>query len=115
MKLSKTIEALCIKQVTKDQVTAFFNETYEVIEKCNIKLKNIYNVNETSISLTILLIIDCFIGTLQSTNVVIGRGFVGKSYIPQPGHQEWATSIECIAANGSSLPPFIIFKGESLI
>jgi len=50
-KLSKAIEASRVKHVTKEQVVAFFNETYEVIEKRNIKLKDIYNVDETSISL----------------------------------------------------------------
>src|SRR5438552_2526808 len=55
MKLSKMIEASRVKQVTKDQVTAFFNETYEVIEKRNIKSKNIYNVDETGISLNYII------------------------------------------------------------
>lgn len=46
-KLAKTIESARIKQVTKEQILNFFTEFYDVIEKCNIKLKNIYNVDET--------------------------------------------------------------------
>ena len=61
------------------------------------------------------LTIGCSIGTLQSTNVVVDTTFAGKHYVPQPERQEWATSIECIAANGAKLPPFIIFKGENLL
>jgi Tc5 transposase DNA-binding domain len=50
-KLSKSIEASHVKHVIKEQVIAFFNETYEVIKKRNIKLKDIYNVDETGICL----------------------------------------------------------------
>src|SRR5438045_4501625 len=63
----------------------------------------------------IWLTVGCSIGTLQSINVVIDTDVPGKHYIPQSGRQEWATSIECIAADGSSFPPFIIFKGENLL
>jgi len=61
------------------------------------------------------LTIGCSIGTLQATNVVVDTTFAGKHYVPQPGRQEWATSIECIAANGAKLLPFIIFKSENLL
>src|SRR5947207_755068 len=61
------------------------------------------------------LIVGCSIGTLNATNVVIDTNMPGKYYIPQPGRQEWATSIETIVADGSPLPPFIIFKGENLL
>ena len=61
------------------------------------------------------LIVGCSIGTLQATNVVIDTTFAGKAYVLEPGRQEWATSIEYIAADGSRLPPFVIFKGENLL
>jgi len=38
-----------------------------------------------------------------------------RKYQAQPGRQEWITVIECICANGSSIPPMIIFKGNSLM
>src|SRR5438045_8713955 len=63
----------------------------------------------------IWLTVGCSIGTLQSINVVIDTDVPGKHYVPQPGRQEWATSIECIAANEAKLPSFIIFKGENLL
>jgi len=50
MKLAKTIESARVKQVIKQQVLDYFAEFYDVIEKHNIKLKNIHNGNETGIS-----------------------------------------------------------------
>ena len=114
-KLSKTIEASRVKQVTKDQVTAFFNETYEVIEKRNIKLKNIYNVDETGISLNYITDNRLFYWYASIDTCCYRYRFFRQVLYTQPGRQEWATSIECIGADGSSLPPFIIFKGESLL
>jgi len=49
-KLAKTIESACVKHVTKEQVTNFFTEFYGIIERRDIKLKDIYNVDETGIS-----------------------------------------------------------------
>ena len=57
------------------------------------------------------LIIGCSIGTLQSTYVVVDTTIIDKPYVPQPGRQEWVTSIECICMDGNSLSPMIIFKG----
>jgi len=47
--LAKTIESACVKHVTKEQVIAFYKEFYKVIETRNIKLKDIYNFDETGI------------------------------------------------------------------
>ena len=49
-KLAKTIESARVKHVTKEQVTNFFTEFYSIIERRDIKLKDIYNVDETGIS-----------------------------------------------------------------
>ena len=46
-KLTKTIESSRIKHVTKEQIIAFFEEFYKVVESRNIKLKDIYNIDET--------------------------------------------------------------------
>ena len=39
---------------------------------------------------------------------------VKQSYQGEPGRQEWVTVMDCICADGSSISPLIIFKGENL-
>jgi hypothetical protein len=50
-KLSHSIEASHIKEVTKERVIDFFQEFCRVIQERNIKLENIYNVDETGLIL----------------------------------------------------------------
>jgi len=39
-------------------------------------------------------------------------GGTGKATVPQDGNQELVTVIDCICANGTVLPPYIIMKGK---
>jgi DDE superfamily endonuclease len=39
---------------------------------------------------------------------------VGQKYEAEPGRQGWITVMECICADGSSIAPMIIFKGENI-
>ena len=54
------------------------------------------------------------IGESQTSYVVVDST-LRRKYQAQPGGQEWITIIECIGADGSTIPPMIIFKGESLM
>ena len=38
---------------------------------------------------------------------------VRQRFQAKPGRQEWVTAIECISADGTFIPPLIIFKGEN--
>ena len=40
---------------------------------------------------------------------------MNQAYTTQPVCQEWVTVIKCISATGQKIPPYIIFKGESLM
>lgn len=53
-------------------------------------------------------------GESQTSYVVVDSS-LRRKYQAQPGRQEWITAIECICADGSSIPPMIIFKGKSLM
>ena len=39
---------------------------------------------------------------------------IWQLYQAKPGRQEWISSEECICADGTSIPPLIIFKVENL-
>ena len=65
-------------------------------------------------SLIASLIIGFGIGESQSSYVVV-NSTLRQKYQAEPGKQEWITVIECISADGSSIPPIVIFKGENLM
>jgi len=49
-KISKAIESARVRDVTKEQILKFNSEFRRVIEENNIKMKNIYNADETGIN-----------------------------------------------------------------
>jgi len=51
---------------------------------------------------------------MQTSNVVVDTA-LSEAYEVQPGRQEWVTVIECIAATGEKIPPYVIFKGQNLM
>jgi len=54
------------------------------------------------------------IGDIEASQHII-NATIHQRFQAKPGRQEWVTAIECICADGSSLPPLIIFKGESIM
>jgi hypothetical protein len=53
------------------------------------------------------------IGDVEASQRIINTT-IRQAFQAKPGRQEWVTSIECVSADGTSLPPLIIFKGENL-
>ena len=62
-----------------------------------------YNMDETGFA----------IGVVQRSYVVVNKESKMR-YQAQPGRQEWTSVVECVCADGGSVPPFIILKGEKL-
>jgi hypothetical protein len=78
-----------------------------LIEK-NIRYWNLYNVDEKGFLLGY---------SWRSHVVVFRRSDIsnpppGAPTVPQDGSREFVTVIDCICADGSALPPFIIMKGK---
>ncbi len=74
-----------------------------MIDKENIESENVYNIGENGFAIDNVEASQCII------NAAIRQKFQAKS-----GHQEWVMAIECICADGTSIPPLIIFKEENL-
>jgi hypothetical protein len=53
------------------------------------------------------------IGVRGNNAYVICNAKEKKAYEAQPGRKEWVTVVECICADGSAIPPLVIFKGEN--
>jgi hypothetical protein len=79
----------------------WFRLVRNTIAKYGILDKDIYNFDETGFQM----------GVISTAKVITGAE-KSKPVSVQPGNREWVTAIECIASNGWSLPPVIIFEGK---
>jgi hypothetical protein len=78
----------------------------EKLEKYNIETTNIFNFDEKGFSIGISKSkMRIFTRTARETGRLIGAS--------QDGSREWITLVACVGADGSHLPPALIYKGES--
>jgi len=101
--ISCTIEASRIKETTKEAINMWFDHFSKVIAEYQISSENMYNMDESGFS----------IGEIKGAQVVVNKTLMAK-YLAHPGRQEWVTVVECISADGSSIPPLVIFKGKNV-
>jgi hypothetical protein len=67
----------------------------------SLKLKKrTYNIDETGF----------LIGTMESTRIIVDSTFHTR-HQAHLGQQEWVSAVECIYIDGTTIDPFIIFKG----
>jgi Tc5 transposase DNA-binding domain len=102
--IAHAIEASRIKEVTRPAIVECFEVFIKLIHENEIKPENIYNMDETGFPL----------GTIQKAQVIVDSS-IRMKYQSQPGRQEWITAVEYVSADGTSIPPLIIFKGETLM
>jgi len=78
--IGRTIDAVWIKDVTKDILVKWFNDVHKIFNDHNIDLKNVYNMDERGVS----------IGKINVTRVIINKKLRIK-YQAEPGRQEWVS------------------------
>jgi len=100
---SRAIEAARIKDITKEDLNRWFDEFETTVEEKNIRIEDMYNMDETGFA----------IGAVQRSYVIVDKES-GTRYEAQPGQQERVSVLECVCADGGSIPPFIIFKGKTV-
>jgi hypothetical protein len=93
-----------VKDTSPERLTKWFADLKSAIEKYNILPENLYNMDESGFA----------IGEVESSVTIINAEMRQRLQRANPGRQEWVTSVECICANGTALPPLIIFKAENL-
>jgi hypothetical protein len=86
-------------------IKEWFLMVQRAIEENGIQPEDIYNFDETGFAM----------GLISSQKVVTRAEYYGRRSILQPGNREWVTAVETICADGYSLPPCIIFKGQVYI
>jgi DDE superfamily endonuclease/Tc5 transposase DNA-binding domain len=100
----RAIEASRVKEVTRSAIVEWFEVFIKLIHENEITPENTYNMDETGFPL----------GTIQKAQVIVDSSIRMKCQ-SQPGRQEWITAVECVSADGTSIPPLIIFKGATLM
>jgi hypothetical protein len=85
---------------------AFFEEIYDQMTRHDIQLEHSYNMDEKGFLL----------GTIGKSKRIFSKtlweqGGVKKSM--QDGNSEWITTVACICADGSALPPVLLFASNN--
>ena len=93
-----------VKDTSHERLSKWFTDLKSVINEFNIRIENIYNIDESGFA----------IGTVEQSVTIINAEIQICLQKANPGRQEWVTSVECICTDGTALPPLIIFKTESL-
>ena len=83
-------------------IRSWFQLVRNTIEKYGILDADIYNFDETGFQM----------GVISTAKVITGAERSNRPVSVQPGNREWVTAIDCICADGQSLPPVIIFEGK---
>jgi hypothetical protein len=83
-------------------IRPWFQLVRNTIEKYGILDTDIYNFDETGFQM----------GVVSTAKVITGAERSNRPVSVQPGNREWVTAIDCICADGQSLPLVIIFEGK---
>jgi hypothetical protein len=100
----RSMEMGRVKDTSHERLSKWFVDLKVVIDEFKISIENIYNMDESGFA----------IGTVERSVTIINADIRTLLQRANPGRQEWVTSVECICADGTTLPPLIIFKAENL-
>jgi hypothetical protein len=101
--VGRSIEASRAEAATPDQILAFLELFHRTRIELNIRVEDIWNMDETGIALGVC-----------TNSQVIARAGKRKAYVKTPGDREWVSILETVSAAGRKLRCMVIFKGQSL-
>lgn len=84
-------------------IRGWFMLLENTIAKYGIVESDIYNFDETGF----------LMGFITTGMVVTSSNRVGKAKVVQPGNREWVTVIQAVNFRGSTVPPYIVVKGQN--
>ncbi|KAJ3510026.1 hypothetical protein NLJ89_g4908 [Agrocybe chaxingu] len=87
--------------VNENEVTNFYDEYNQLVKDYNIKPENIYNMDEKG----------CQLGIGASVKALIDKKQKDCQMI-EDGNRELITVIECVCADGTAIPPSVVFRGK---
>ena len=99
----RSIDAVRVKDTSPERLQRWFDDLEKAVVEYNIKPKNTYNMDESGFA----------IGEKEAGRCVINAQ-VRQKFQAKPGCQEWVSVVECVCADGSVVPPLVIFRAENL-
>ncbi len=104
VKLGRTYE--CQRRLCEDLkvIGAWFELVRNTINKYGILPQDIYNFDETGFQM----------GQISASMVVTDASQPGRPKQVKPTNTQWVTLIQGACADGSTIPPFLVFKGKEL-
>ena len=99
----RSIDAARVKDTSPERLQRWFDDLKKMLAEFNVNPENIYNMDESGFAICEKEAERCII------NANIRQKFQAK-----PGRQEWVTVMKCICADGSIIPPLVIFKAKNL-
>jgi hypothetical protein len=98
----RSIDAVRVKDTCPERLQRWFDDLETVLAEFNIKLENIYNMDESRFA----------IGEKEARRCII-NAHIRKQFQAKPGRQEWVSVVECNCANGGVVPPLVILKRKN--
>ena len=96
------IDAARVKDIMPERFQQWFSDREKVVAEYNIKPENKYNMDESGFA----------IGEKEASRCIINAQ-IHQKYQAKPGRQEWVSVVECVCADGTIVPPLVIFKAEN--
>jgi hypothetical protein len=90
------------KNEDPETIRAWFQRVQRTIQEFGILEQDIYNFDETGFQM----------GIIATAKVITRAETRGRPTLIQPGNREWVTALETIRADGTTIPPMIIFAGK---
>jgi hypothetical protein len=102
-KIGRKIDHERVQAVTPDIVQAFFTQVAATVSNYQVKVRNIWNMDETGTALGVC-----------TNQTVLGSASTRSTYVQRPENREWASTIEAISADGRKVRSTTIFKAKSV-
>lgn len=102
-KIGLTLDHKRPRAVTKEAITAWYDELLRVMRHKAIKTANVWNMDEIGTALGV-----CF------NQTIIGGKDKPRPITRRLNDREWCTAIECIAPDGRATTPLLIFKAKNV-
>jgi hypothetical protein len=100
VKWTTGLEKCRAQALNQTAVEEFYDTLQDLVETYNIPEENIYNMDEKGIQL----------GMGKRVRAFVDRG-QDCVYQVEDGDRELVTVLECVCADGSAIPPSVVFKG----
>ena len=101
--VGRRIEAVRILNTDLDKLHLFFELFYRKQSEFNVKIANIWNIDEIGIVLGVYY-----------NSYVLASSSRRRTFRKIPNNREWVLIIKAVSAGGSSIRPIVIFKGKSV-